>query len=506
SRKIWGYAAERAPSTHPVAGAPAPDADTALQNFDGISYAKGAAVLRQLIAHIGDEPFVAGIAAYLSEHAYGNAGLADFLAAMERASGADLGAWAKAWLSTAGLDTVEAAVEADGRTVTGVRISRTPPQDRPADRPHTLDLAGWTDGQQVLRVSATVDAAQVTVPAPGAGLPRVLVPNATDLTWARVRLDEGTLAALPEQLAGIGDAGTRAVVWVALVDALALTEVDPRHFLRIFAAAWPAEDNPSLLGRIGQFMLGRVLGEYLPDDEVAPSRSTVATAAQARLETAGPGSTQALAAARVLVGSTDDGPLLADWSNGRGLPPELAGDADFRWAVLRARAVLGEVTAAEIEGVRAEDPSLQGRLGALTARAALPDAASKAWAWAELTGSSERSDGERSNPEPSNYVMNALATGFWSGRGTDVVRPYVARFHADVPELSSRVGQDALARVATLAYPRTVVEPATDAATTARLARDDLSPAVRRALVDQQSVLREVLASRSTFAGRPVGR
>lgn len=101
--------------------------------------------------------------------------------------------------------------------------------------------------------------------------------------------------------------------------------------------------------------------------------------------------------------------------------------------------------------------------------------------------------------------MNALATGFWSGRGTDVVRPYVARFHAAVPELSSRVGQDALARVATLSYPRTVVEPATDAATTARLARDDLSPAVRRALVDQQSVLREVLASRSTFAGRSAG-
>src|SRR5690606_12995832 len=110
SRKAWGYAAERAPSTHPVAGSPAPDADAALQNFDGISYAKGAAVLRQLVAHLGDAAFVAGITDYLTAHAYGNAALADFLGAMEAASGTDLTEWSRAWLTTAGLDRITAEV------------------------------------------------------------------------------------------------------------------------------------------------------------------------------------------------------------------------------------------------------------------------------------------------------------------------------------------------------------------------------------------------------------
>ena len=104
ARKLWGYAAERSPSTHPVAGSPAPDAISALQNFDGISYAKGASVLRQLIAHIGDDAFVAGVAQYLRSHAFGNGELGEFLGAVAEAAGRSLDAWAQAWLRTAGAD------------------------------------------------------------------------------------------------------------------------------------------------------------------------------------------------------------------------------------------------------------------------------------------------------------------------------------------------------------------------------------------------------------------
>ncbi|HLS40070.1 MAG TPA: aminopeptidase N [Ornithinicoccus sp.] len=488
ARKIWGYAAERTPSTHPVAGAPAPDADTALQNFDGISYAKGAAVLRQLIAHLGDEAFVTGVRDYLTRHAYGNAALADFLAAMERASGTELSGWSTAWLATAGLDTV--AAEQVGNT--GLRLTRTPPPEHPADRPHTLDVAGWSAGRQVLHADVVLDGPEVEVPVTPTAPPAVLVPNASDLTWARVRLDGATLAALPTELAGVTEPQHRAVVWVALVDALAATEVDPRDLLRLFAAAWPAEDHPSILARIGGFVCQRVLQEYLPPEEVPQARRVVAGAARRRLESATPGSTQAIAAARVLAAATDDVGLLRSWAYHQDLPVGLEDDADFRWAVLRALAVLGETDPDEIERVRQEDPSLQGKLGALTARAALPGAEHKAWAWEQLVGASDRS----------NYEMNALASGFWISGGADLLRGYVPRFHRDVPALADRVGQDALARVAALAYPRTVVEQATDDATSARLAEGHLSPAVRRALVDQQSVLREVLASRERFAVR----
>src|SRR5699024_2888459 len=126
------YSAERKPSTHPVAGSPAPDAKSALANFDGISYAKGAAVIRQLIEFIGDEDFLAGIHEYLTAHSYGNGTLADFLAAMERASGQELATWSRAWLETAGVDAL--ALERETGT-----LVRTVPEGHPADRPHAMD-------------------------------------------------------------------------------------------------------------------------------------------------------------------------------------------------------------------------------------------------------------------------------------------------------------------------------------------------------------------------------
>ncbi|QDO87750.1 aminopeptidase N [Ornithinimicrobium ciconiae] len=483
SRKAWGYAAERAPSTHPVAGSPAPDADTALQNFDGISYAKGAAVLRQLIAHLGDDAFVAGVTAYLSDHAYGNAALADFLGAMEAASGRSLTGWAEGWLTTAGLDTI-AAEQADD----SVRLTRTRPPGSAADRPHTLDVAGWSDGAQVLALPAVLTSDEATLPVAGSEPAALLIPNAGDLTWATVQLSAESLAALPAELAQVSEAQHRAVVWVALTDGLAHASVDPRLVVDTFAATWPGEDHPSILSRTGFLLTARVLGEYLADRHVPAARTAVAGAARARLDSAEPGSSQALGAARVLA-ATADPELLRRWADGEELPQGLAGDADFRWLVLRSLAVAGEVTVPELESAREADNSVQGNLGALTARAALPDEASKAWAWEQLVG-----DGR------SNHERNALAGGFWLGRHADLLRQYVARFHRDVPALESRVGQDALARVATIAYPRTVVEEATVAATDERLAAGDLSPAVGRALIDQQSVLREVLASRKAFA------
>ena len=491
ARKGWGYAAERAPSTHPVAGAPAPDADTALQNFDGISYAKGAAVLRQLVAHLGDEAFVAGVTDYLTQHSYGNAALADFLGAMERASGQDLSEWAQAWLTTAGLDAL--AAESDGEQV---RITRTPPSERPAQRPHTLDVAGWTDGTQVLYAEARVEADETTVPVAGspehapAGAPALLIPNAGDLTWARVVLSAATLQALPQQLPAVTRAQHRAVVWVAITDGLATAEVDPSLAVHTFAATWPGEDNPSILSRTGALLTTRVLGEYLADEAVPAARAAVAGAASKRLATAVPGSTQALAAARVLAAAGADTELLLGWAGGTELPEGLAEDRDFRWLVLRSLAATGSISTEDIEAARVADPSLSGNLGALAARAALPTEADKEWAWDQLVGDHGRS----------NYELNALASGFWTGRHTDLVRPYVARFHSDIPALEGRVGQDALARVATLAYPRSVVEQATVDATDEALASGSLSPAVRRGLVDQQSVLREVLRSRERYA------
>ncbi|GAA1154530.1 aminopeptidase N [Ornithinicoccus hortensis] len=483
-RKTWGYAAERTPSTHPVAGSPAPDADTALQNFDGISYAKGAAVLRQLIAHIGDDAFVTGISAYLREHAFGNAGLSDFLTAMETASGEDLGPWAGGWLRTAGLDTIGAVV-GEGR----LDLTRTPPAEHPADRPHTLDVAGWSGGTRTLYAEAQLAQDAATLPVVPSGPVRLLIPNASDLTWARVRLDAASVAALPEELPAVPEPVQRAVVWVALADALAVAELDPQHLLRVFETAWPVEEEPSVLGKVAWLVGSRLLGVVLRPEDRPDARRRVAGAARQRLDAAAPGSSQSVTAARLLAQTTDDTDLLTRWAEGVDRPLALVDDVDFRWTVLRALALLDAVDEATIAAAEEQDRSLQGKLGALAARAARPTEAAKEWAWDQLTGDHGRS----------NYELNALAGAFWAGGDPDLLRPYVDRFHEEVPALSGRIGQDALARVASLAYPGAIAEPATDEATTARLDRGGLSPAVRRALVDQQSLLREVLASRAAY-------
>jgi hypothetical protein len=230
-RKLWGYAAERSPSTHPVAGSPAPDAISALQNFDGISYAKGASVLRQLIAHLGDDAFVAGVTAYLRSHANGNGELAEFLDAMAGAAGRPLDQWAQGWLRTAGADRLEL-------TRTG-ELTRATPAEHPAERPHRLDVAAFSGGVEVLHEVVDLDGPSATVPGV-AELPAdaVLVPNAGDLTWAQVVLDRTTLAALPHSLADVPSPVARSVVWTSLLGSVATAEVDPRDLLEVVDRAW----------------------------------------------------------------------------------------------------------------------------------------------------------------------------------------------------------------------------------------------------------------------------
>ncbi len=480
SRKSWGYGAERAPSTHPVAGSPAPDAKSALANFDGISYAKGAAVIRQLIEFIGDEAFLAGIRQYLGDHSFGNGTLADFLGAMESASGMELADWSQAWLLTAGVDTI--AVDRAGS------VTRQAPADYPADRPHAFDIATYTDGVETSRSALTLatDREQVE----GLDLDAALVlPNAGDLTWATPLLDGPSLAALPTELARLTDAQARAVIWVGLRDGVALAHVDPRLLVDLGEAALPTETNDSIFSRAGMHLTGRVIRVLLAEREQDAARARMAGVGEQVLASAEPGSSMALHAARLIARTTDDvdGRLLP-WSQGRDLPAGLEGDADFRWILLGQLTRRGLIGAAEIDEALARDQTMSGQLGALTARAAIPTAEAKAAAWADLT----------TNRERSNYELIAIAAGFWGPQDLSLVEPYVARYFTDIPPMTAWLGEDALSRVASMSYPSRFVSEGTLALSRAALA-GDLQQGVRRSMVDQQSELEEALASRRAY-------
>ena len=490
ARKPWGYAAERMPSTHPVAGSPAPDAQSALQNFDGISYAKGAATLRQLIAYIGDDAFISGVGEYLRSHAYGNAALADFLGSMERASGRDLRAWADAWLRTSGLDAISVEVTSERGSITSATLRRTPPAAHPADRPHSLDVAGFSGGAEVFRVLTTVDRDQIALPdLEGRPAANMLIPNATDLTWANIKLDAAAVAAAPSELSAVPQAQARAVVWTALLDGVALAEIDPRHLLAVLATSWAGESNQSIINRVGLQLTQRVIPAFIPTDEQDGALAVMAKAAGEMLAAAEPGSSRALVAARYVAATSADEDLLRRWAAGERLPEGLAGDSDFRWVAVGNLARRGAIGPAELDAALDQDRTMAGNLKWLQARASAPDAPAKVWAWEQLTGEHGRS----------NYELNALAAGFWHANDQDVLRPYVARYFRDVPALSGRVGEDALARVAALAYPADQVEASTAEQSAAALLRPDLTASVRRAVLDADAQLREALASRAVF-------
>ncbi len=488
-RKLWGYAADRAPSTHPVAGSPAPDATSALGNFDGISYAKGASVLRQLIAHIGDDAFVAGVRDHLRSHEFGNGDLAEFLAAMESSSGTSLEAWAEAWLRTSGADRIELAPSGF--------LVRTAPPDRPAARPHTLDVAAFVGGDEVLREPVVLDAAAVSTRVEGVlGLPAgvLVVPNAGDLTWAEVTLDPGTLGRLAGELPSVPDASARSVVWVSLLGSLARGQVDPRLVLDVFEGAWWRESDAAVLSRVSTIVVSSLVPMFLPEEEQAEALSRV-TASADRLLGRGSrvgraeGEGLEVVAARVWARAGSDTDRLRRWAAGDGIPAQLAGDDDFRWLVLRRLASLGQLTEAEIEHAEAADRSLAGRLAAHGVRAVRPTEEAKEWAWTTL----------RDDPDLSNHAALELAAGFWVTLDRDLVRPYVDRVGDLVVDMSARMGDDALSQVVTALHPTRLVEDASAVASAAMLARGDLTPGVRRALVDADHVLREALASRRRF-------
>ncbi len=224
-RKAWGYAADQRPSTHPVAPEQVTDAAEALLNFDGISYAKGASVLRQLVAWLGDDAFLAGLNDHFARHRFGNATLADLLASLSAASGRDLGGWAQSWLRTAQVNTLRAEVAVDDRgRYTEVAVAQTAPPTHPVLRPHRIGVGRYAVDGTAESVEIDLDP-QVddgrTVLAGLAGEPAaaVLLPNAGDLTFAKIRLDPASADAVPLLLPRLADPLARALLWGEALDA-----------------------------------------------------------------------------------------------------------------------------------------------------------------------------------------------------------------------------------------------------------------------------------------------
>ncbi|GLW52643.1 aminopeptidase N [Kitasatospora phosalacinea] len=490
-RKGWGYDADQRASTHPVAGNGTRSVAEAMVNFDGISYAKGASALRQLVAWLGDEAFFAGLNAYFADHLYGNAELPDFLAALSASSGRDVHAWADDWLRTSGVDTLRAET---GRAADGTLTALTVVNE--GSRPHLVEIGGYRSEHGRLvpvgRVPVEIGPGRrVAVPALVEAGATLVVPNDGDLTWAKIRLDPDSWRAVEESLSTVADEVTRAVLWEHARDLVRDAELSPAAYLGLVERHLPAETSDNIVERVLAFARTHVVGHYLPPARRADALAVVSRTARALLAGGG-GHGLRLAALRAAVESSGGEHQLAElrsWLAGKELPDGLTVGPELRWAGLARLAALGELDEDAIAAEAAREPGSEAEFGAARALAARPGEEAKARAWEILFDSAGTA---------SNRVLEATARGFWASGDPERQHAYALRFFAEVTGAADR--SDIVTRLlGRTLFPDAQATPEVVAAAEAALADPGLTPALRRNLSDSTDDLRRARAVRGAF-------
>ncbi|WP_328334439.1 aminopeptidase N [Kribbella sp. NBC_00382] len=476
-RKWWGLQADQRRSTHPVAAEAGKDARQSLDDFDGISYAKGAAVLKQLAAYLGDGVFLKGVNAHIDAHEFGNADLHEFIGKLTEAGAADLPNWSEQWLRTAGLDTISAE-----RTATGISLYRRTPQAHPADRPHKLTVGGYDESGRPTSVPVLLDRDSVDLELDPTLA--VIVPDAADDTWAKIRLDATSLANLPVVLPKIADSTTRGVIWNSIRDAVADAELDPRQALAILLEAIKTEDSDIAVGSLLRWLEDRLLGAYLPQE---PYRAQAAAALTARLAETPAGSSLQLAISRAVVTATDDAKLLQSWLDGSDVPSGLQVDTDFRWSLVLRLVRLGVYGKAEVETELAKDQSTEGVAQAARCLAATEDGKEAAWQRIMTDGTVGVNE------------LFAIAEGFWDPAQTELTAPYVDRFFTEIAHTGEIRSGMAVAMTVGRIFPRYAVDEAVIERADALIADETVAPSIRRTTADNTDDLRRAIAVRRTF-------
>ncbi|MFL6105462.1 MAG: aminopeptidase N [Marmoricola sp.] len=484
-RKNWGLTADSRPSTHPVAGTGALDADAALQDFDGISYSKGHAVLTQLAGRVGDDVFFAGVRDHFDKHAFGNATMKDLFTSWERAGAGDLTGWTDAWLRTAGLDRIELDRGA-------AALIRTAQAADPADRSHDLGLAVW-NGVEWERSSVLVESPRTPLEVPE-GAPVVLDP--ADEAWADLTIDEVTAAALPALVPQITDPMFRATLWITARNGVHHATLDPVAAVELLVAGIPSEDQYTALSALATWVADdghgsrAVVHEKLLPVLADPdgARERIHLAFRERAASAAAGSEIQFAAVDGAIGTADDPAWLRGLLDG-GLWPGMELDAGLRWQVLQRLTSLGAVDLDELDRALALSADAKSQVAHAWCHARLPLPEAKAWAWERFTGEAAAS----------NYEVEAIGTGFWQEGRDDLVGPYVDRYFAEVPGTTAVRAGWGLADGARFFYPITQMHQDVVDRTDTLIADPELNPSLRRVLVDAGDELRCRLRTRERY-------
>ncbi|MFF4395715.1 aminopeptidase N [Streptomyces sp. NPDC001480] len=484
-RKSWGYDADQRPTTHPVAPEAVDDTAAALLNFDGISYAKGASALRQLVAWLGEKDFLAGINTHFARHKFANATLADFIDSLAANTERDVHAWADAWLRTTGVDTLTPRLTTDGATC-ALTVERT------GSRPHRVSVGLYDqdladEGRLTLRERIDVDVPQ-TDPKPIGKRPSLLVLNDGDLTYTKIRFDPESFQAVRTSLSGLPDPLTRTVVWNALRDAVRDGELPPAAYLDTARTHLPHETDLALVQGVLAFAATQVADRYLSPEERPAALATLTALCRDLIRRTEDGDNPGLRliAVRHYIDVAAHPDTIAAWLADGTVPggPEL--DPELRWRILGRLAVLGATDETTIAAELERDPSASGQEGAARCRAALPDPEAKRRAWEAMF----------TDDTLSNYLFAATAQGFWQPEQADLVREYVPRYYQDAPALAARRGPAIAIATGRLAFPAHAVDAENLRLGEACLRDADPVTALRRKLADELDDLARALRVR----------
>jgi aminopeptidase N len=505
SMKTWAYRQDQLPSTHPIM-AEIRDLDDVLVNFDGITYAKGASVLKQLVAYVGMDEFFRGVQAYFKRHAFGNTRLSDLLGALEETSGRDLKTWSEKWLQAAGINVLRPEIETDADgVVTAFAIRQEAPalpagaKGEPTLRPHRIAVGLYdldeASGKLVRRerIELDVDGELTAVPQlVGQSRPAVILLNDDDLSYAKVRLDEQSLAFVTEHLGDFESSLPRALCWASAWDMTRDAELAARDYLSLVLSGIGKESDIGVVQSLHrQVKLAIDLYADPAARETLLARWTDATLAH--LRAAAPGSDHQLAWARAFAATArtpEQLDVLDALLEGSQTIEGLVVDTELRWAFVQRLAAVGRFDEAEIAGEYERDRTAAGERHAATARAARPTEEAKAEAWASVVDSDKLP----------NAVQEAVIGGFVQTDQREVLAPYADRYFEVVKDIWESRSHEMAQQIAVGLYPTVQVSQETVDKTDAWLDSAEPSAALRRLVSESRAGVERALRAQRADA------
>ncbi|MFI7272799.1 aminopeptidase N [Streptomyces sp. NPDC049879] len=503
SMKTWAYRQDQLPSTHPIM-AEINDLDDVLVNFDGITYAKGASVLKQLVAYVGMDEFFRGVQAYFKRHAWSNTRLTDLLTALEETSGRDLSAWSKAWLETAGINVLRPEITVDDAgVITGFAVRQEAPalpagaKGEPTLRPHriAIGLYDLRDGAltRTDRIELDVDGALTPVPElTGRARPDVVLLNDDDLSYAKVRLDPESTAVVSRHVGDFTESLPRALCWASAWDMTRDGEMATRDYLAQVRSGIGKETDIGVVQSLHR-QVRLALDLYAAPEWREEGLAAWSAAALEHLRAAEPGSDHQLAWARAFAASARTGAeldLLAGLLDGSESLDGLTVDTELRWALLLRLAATGRADEPEIEAELRRDPTSAGERHAATARAARPTPEAKAAAWAQVV---------ESDTLP-NAVQDAVIAGFVQTDQRELLAPYTEKYFAVLTDVWASRSHEMAQQIAVGLYPAVQAERATLEVTDAWLATAEPSAALRRLVTESRAGVERALRAQAADA------